>query len=68
MFVAVQVAILLTTLQTAGNAFPSFTSKMLQDPGLNSEQEHAIKFAANSIYGGGTDPVGTLEKNPSHYN
>ena len=30
---------------------------MLLESGLDEERETAIKWAANSIYGGGTDPV-----------
>ncbi|KAF8494067.1 cytochrome P450 [Gautieria morchelliformis] len=39
-----------------GDVYPSFTSNMLLEPGLDEERETAIKWAANSIYGGGTDP------------
>jgi hypothetical protein len=43
--------------QAIGDVYPSFTSNMLLEPGLDEERETAIKWAANSIYGGGTDPV-----------
>ncbi|KAK7464930.1 hypothetical protein VKT23_006138 [Stygiomarasmius scandens] len=41
-----------------GNAYPSFTSAMLSEVSSNPQDnsEHHIKWAANSIYGGGTDP------------
>ena len=37
-------------------ALPSFTSTMLQKE-LNAEEADDVKWAANSLYGGGTDTV-----------
>lgn len=45
--------------QKAGTAVPSFTSRMLEND-LNEYEEDAVKWAANSMYGGGTDTVRTL--------
>ncbi|KAF5387184.1 hypothetical protein D9615_001583 [Tricholomella constricta] len=40
----------------AGTELPSFTSSMLQN-GVDESTEHAIKYAATAIYGGGSDPA-----------
>ncbi|KAG5645609.1 hypothetical protein DXG03_005747 [Asterophora parasitica] len=40
----------------AGAELSSFTSSMLRD-GVDDRTEHAIKFAATAIYGGGSDPA-----------
>ena len=43
-------------IQCDGVALPSFTSTMLQKE-LNAEEADDVKWAANSLYGGGTDTV-----------
>jgi len=39
----------------AGNAEPSFSSRLLEEPGLTEEQEFDIKWSAASLYSGGAD-------------
>ncbi|TFY59478.1 hypothetical protein EVG20_g7775 [Dentipellis fragilis] len=38
-----------------GDALPSFTSTYLENPDMNAEQEHVVKWAAASLYSGGAD-------------
>uniref|UniRef100_P9WEI7 Cytochrome P450 monooxygenase claR n=1 Tax=Ampulloclitocybe clavipes TaxID=56467 RepID=CLAR_AMPCV len=40
----------------AGTALPSFTSRMLER-GLDEKDDEVVRWAANSLYGGGTDTV-----------
>ncbi|KAF8814227.1 cytochrome P450 [Phlegmacium glaucopus] len=39
----------------SGTAKPSFISRLLEDPHLTAEQEHEIKWSAQSLYAGGAD-------------
>ena len=43
-------------IQRKGVALPSFTSTMIQKE-LDPEEADDVKWAANSLYGGGTDTV-----------
>jgi hypothetical protein len=55
-------------LQADGTAPMSFTSNLLEGSEMSAEEDHAVKWSALSLYGGGSDTVSlptTSSENPN---